>query len=129
MFLSAHTRRGVTQMLGKVTQIQEIRTCRVGTSELNRVVEHVVAYNPPPSGPSGRPVKLFYCTQASVAPPTFVFFANYPDAVTEPYRRYLSNQLRETFGFLGTPIRVLIRGRGGKADPAPAEQRKRRRTG
>ena len=129
MFLSAHTRRGVTQLLGKVTQVQEIRTCRVGTSELNRVVEQILAYNPPPSGPSGRPVRLFYCTQASVAPPTFVFFANYPDAVTEPYRRYLSNQLREAFGFLGTPIRVLIRGRGGKADTAPAEHRKRPRTG
>ncbi len=116
MFVSAETHRGVTQLVQKVNQVQSMRNTRVGTSELNRAVEQIVALNPPPVTSNGRHVRVYYGTQASVAPPTFVFFTNYPDSVPEAYRRYLSNQLREAFGFEGTPIRVLIRGRGDKDD-------------
>ncbi len=116
MFVSAETHRGVTQLVQKVNQVQSMRNTRVGTSELNRAVEQIVALNPPPVTSNGRHVRVYYGTQASVAPPTFVFFTNYPDSVPEAYRRYLSNQLREAFGFQGTPIRVLIRGRGDKDD-------------
>lgn len=114
MFLSAHTKRGVTQLLQKVNQVKEMCVMRVPTAELNRVVESITAYYPPPAASNGRMTKIFYATQVRVAPPTFVFFVNHPDAVTESYRRYLSNQLRENFKFEGTPIRVLIRGREGR---------------
>ena len=119
MFVSAVTHRGVTQLVQKVNQVQDMRNTRVGTSELNRVVEQIVALNPPPVTSNGRHIRVYYGTQTSVAPPTFVFFTNYPDSVPEAYRRYLSNQLREAFGFQGTPLRVLIRGRGGKDDKQP----------
>jgi GTPase len=121
MFVSAVTQRGVTQLIQKVSHAQEMRNHRVGTSELNRAVERIVGINPPPVTSKGRHVRVYYATQASVAPPTFVFFTNYPDSVPEAYRRYLSNQLREVFGFEGTPLRVLIRGRGGKDEPPPVE--------
>ncbi len=121
MFVSAETHRGVTQLIQKVNQAHEMRHFRVGTSEFNRVVERIVAHNPPPVTSKGRHVRVYYGTQASAAPPTFVFFTNYPDSIPEPYRRYLGNQLREAFGFEGTPIRVLIRGRGGKDEPPPKE--------
>ena len=114
MFLSALTKRGVTQLLNKVDQVKKMCVMRVPTGELNRVVESITAYYPPPSGSKGRLTKVFYCTQVRVAPPTFVFFVNHPDAIPESYKRYLSNQLRENFHFDGTPIRVLIRGRDGR---------------
>jgi GTP-binding protein len=115
MFLSAHTKRGVTQLLEKVDQVKKMCILRVPTGELNRVVESITSYYPPPSSSNGRLTKVFYCTQVKIAPPTFVFFVNHPESITDSYKRYLSNQLRENFSFEGTAIRVLIRGREGRA--------------
>ena len=114
LFVSAETRRGVTQIMQKTHHVHEMRSLRVSTGELNRVVEQITAYYPPPAAPDGRASRILYCTQVQVAPPTFVFFVNHPDAVPDSYRRYLSNRLREAFVFEGSPIRVLIRGREGK---------------
>ena len=63
----------------------------------------------------GKAVKLYYATQASVRPPTFVVYANYPEAIHFSYRRYVENQLRETFGFQGTPVRVFFRKRSRRS--------------
>lgn len=123
LFLSALTKRGVTRLMAKVAEVHASCTARVGTGELNRVVARMLEYNPPPAGPNGRPVRMFYATQTGVAPPTFVFFANYPDAVSEGYKRYLANQLRDAFGFVGTPVRVLIRGRANKRTGSRAGHR------
>ena len=112
--MSAETRRGVTQIMQKTRHVHEMRSLRVSTGELNRVVESITAYYPPPAATDGRATSILYCTQVQNAPPTFVFFVNHPDAVPDSYRRYLSNRLRETFVFEGSPIRVLIRGREGK---------------
>lgn len=114
LFVSAETRRGVTQIMQKTHHVHEMRSLRVSTGELNRVVENITAYYPPPAAPDGRATRILYCTQVQNAPPTFVFFVNHPDAVPDSYRRYLSNRLREAFVFEGSPIRVLIRGREGK---------------
>ncbi len=114
LFVSAETRRGVTQIMQKTRHVHEMRSLRVSTGELNRVVESITAYYPPPAVPDGRATSILYCTQVQNAPPTFVFFVNHPDAIPDSYRRYLSNRLRETFVFEGSPIRVLIRGREGK---------------
>jgi GTP-binding protein len=92
----------------------------VGTSELNRHFEEIVARRPPPSGPMGRHVRLYYVTQADVCPPTFYVSTNLPKAIGEPYRRYLTNQLRQIYGFEGSPLRVALRGRGRKRKGAPA---------
>ena len=105
---------GVTQIMQKTRHVHEMRSLRVSTGELNRIVERIAAHYPPPAAPDGRPARILYCTQVQIAPPTFVFFVNHPDAVPDSYRRYLSNRLREAFVFEGSPIRVLIRGREGK---------------
>ena len=114
LFVSAETRRGVTQIMQKTRHVHEMRSLRVSTGELNRVVEQITAYYPPPAAPNGRATRILYCTQVQNAPPTFVFFVNNADAVPDSYRRYLSNRLRDAFVFEGSPIRVLIRGREGK---------------
>ena len=86
------------------------RRRRIPTGELNRLLMAATDRTPPPLVRGKRP-KLFYATQAAIAPPTFVFFASDASAVHFSYRRYLENRLRETFGFDGTPIRLVFRDR------------------
>ena len=114
LFVSAETHRGVTQIMQKTRHVNEMRSHRVSTGELNRIVESITNYYPPPSSPNGRATRILYCTQVQAAPPTFVFFVNHADAIPDSYKRYLSNRLREAFVFEGSPIRVLIRGRVGR---------------
>ena len=90
---------------------------RIGTGKLNRLLRTAFAANPPPMI-SGRRLKLFYATQTSgpkndrpLEPPEFVLFVNDPDLVHFSYRRYLENQIRRRFGFEGTGIRIVLRGR------------------
>ncbi|MBM3264477.1 MAG: ribosome biogenesis GTPase Der [candidate division Zixibacteria bacterium] len=110
MFLSARMRQGVTQLLQKVDQVQDMRLLRVPTGALNRLMQDIINNHPPPATPAGHPVKIRYCTQADVAPPTFVFFTNHPESVGDGYRRYLAGRLREMFGFDGTALRIVMRG-------------------
>jgi GTP-binding protein len=86
------------------------RRRRVSTSELNAVVRKALLRHAPPTT-GRRQLKVLYATQAETQPPTFVFFVNDPKLVHFSLRRYLENQLRETFGFKGTAIRVIFRGR------------------
>jgi GTP-binding protein len=106
---SARTGRGVLDLPAALVKAFHQWSRRVPTADLNRSFSDMVARRPPPAGPSGRYVKLYYATQADVCPPTFFVSANFPDAVGAPYRRYLVNQLRETYGFQGSPIRVVLR--------------------
>ncbi len=114
LFVSAETRRGVTQIMQKTRHVHEMCSLRVSTGELNRVVESISAYYPPPAARNGRSTRILYCTQVQASPPTFVFFLNHDEGVPDSYKRYLSNRLRETFKFEGSPIRVIVRGREGK---------------
>ena len=82
---------------------------------------------PPPSGAHGRHVKLFYATQTSVRPPTFVVSTNHPTDIGQSYRRFLVNQLRKAYGFEGTPVRVVFRARKQKDDSARKGARKEAR--
>ena len=75
----------------------------------------MVTRRPPPAGPGGRHVRLYYATQADVCPPTFYISANQPAAVGHPYRRYLTNQFRQIYGFEGSPIRIVLRAHRKKA--------------
>jgi GTPase len=108
--ISAKTGQRVTRVLEAAVDIWGERRKRVSTAELNRLLMAAVDRTPPPAVKGRRP-KIFYGTQAAVAPPTFVFFANDASSVHFSYRRYLENRLRETFGFDGTPIRLVFRDR------------------
>ena len=78
-----------------------------------QVIQDALAVTPPPSF-KGKKVKIYYGTQVAVRPPTIIFFVNNPELLHFSYLRYLENVLRETFGFVGTPLRLSSRGRGEK---------------
>lgn len=110
VFTSAETGQRVTQILEVALTVMAERTKRMPTGELNRLVRDLVHRHPPPSKP-GKWVKLYYATQAAVEPPTFIFFTNEPENVHFSYRRFIENQIREEFGYLGTPIVLRFRHR------------------
>ena len=108
--ISAKTHQRVGRVLELAVDIWAERRKRVPTGELNRMLMAATDRTPPPLVRGKRP-KLFYATQAAISPPTFVFFASDASAVHFSYRRYLENRLRETFGFHGTPVRLVFRDR------------------
>ena len=113
LFASALTGLRIHRTLDLVCEVAARRLTRIGTPRVNDAVEGLVRRQPPPHY-RGRPVKLKYATQARTAPPTFVVFANYPDAVPAHYRRYLENALRAMWDFEGVPVRVRLRRSGGR---------------
>ena len=115
--ISAKTGQRVSRVLEAAVDIWAERRHRIGTGELNRLVTEAVRRQEPPMVKGHRP-KIFYATQVSVAPPTFVFFARDARSVHFSYQRYLENQLREAYGFEGTPIRLFFRERSAVELPA-----------
>lgn len=111
-FISAKEGEGVQELLTEAVRIGEERRKRVDTGLLNQVVRRAVAEKPPPTPTKGRRLKLLYVTQADVDPPTFVFFMNDASLAHFSYRRYMENVIRRHFGFDGTAIRLVFRGRG-----------------
>lgn len=106
--------------------IQDLNRCyrkRVSTSELNRMLEEVVSLHPPGMHRGKKPIKIYYLTQVRVAPPSFLFFCNYPESIHFSYRRFLENRVRESFDFGGSPIRLVFRKREEKTSH---RERKRR---
>jgi GTP-binding protein len=110
IFGSALQKKGVTEMLEAVKRVYDQRQRRVSTSQLNRLLAAAMGSHVPPSM-HGRRLSIFYGTQAEVNPPTFVIFVNDASRVHFSYRRYLENTLRREFGYDGTPIRLVFRGR------------------
>lgn len=110
VFLSAQTGLNVGRLLDHVGAVADERSRRIATAEVNEFFREAVASHPLTT--KGRMLKLLYATQASVRPPTFVLFVNDPSIVHFSYRRYLENQIRRRFGFEGTGIRIVLRGRG-----------------
>jgi len=108
-FVSAKTGRNVTGTLDDAVAIVEVRTQRVPTADLHRLLIEAIAAHPPPSD-KGRQVRFRHVTQGREARPTFVFFVDRPEAVHFTYQRYLENKIREQFEFLGTPIKIELRG-------------------
>ena len=106
--ISAKTGQRVGKILELAVDVWGERRKRISTGELNRVVAAAVERTPP-AVVHGRRAKIRYVTQAGVAPPTFVMFTSDPDAIHFSYRRFLENRLRETYGFDGTPIRLIFR--------------------
>ncbi len=110
VFVSAITGQRVREAMDVALEVQESRSTRVPTGELNRLVMDAVSRHAPPSK-RGKRLKIYYATQVGTAPPRFVFFVNDPDLVHFSYQRYLENQLRESFGFEGSPVRMAFRRR------------------
>jgi GTPase len=108
--LSVSSGRGVNKLMSTVLQCAKAHKTRVGTAEVNRFFEEVLEHHPPPTM-NNRSVRIYYVTQVRASPPTFVVASNYPERVHFSYRRYVVNQLRERFGFTGSPVRVFYRGK------------------
>jgi GTP-binding protein len=110
VFISAKFGQRVQNVLEMALLVETERRKRVSTSALNKLLREAVAKHQPASKP-GRWLKFYYATQADVSPPTFVFFCNDPQNVHFSYKRYLENQIRDQFGFVGNPVRMTFRGR------------------
>ncbi len=108
LHISAATGERTTKLLEMIDKVADARVRRVPTGELNRFLKDVTAAHPPVS-PGKKHVRILYAAQTSVAPPTFVFFTNVATEFHFSYERFLANQLRESFGLMGTPIRVKVR--------------------
>jgi GTPase len=108
--LSALTGERTARLLEVIDKVAEARARRVPTPELNRFFERVTAAHPPP-GRGKTPVRILYAAQVGVSPPIFALFTNVATSFHFSYERYLVNQLREAFGFAGTPIRLQVRRR------------------
>jgi GTPase len=110
LHISAVTGERTGKVLETIDKIAEARQRRIPTSELNRFVAAVTAAHPPAS-PGRREVRILYAAQIGVSPPTFVFFTNVATEFHFSYQRFLVNRLRESFGLMGTPIRIHVRRR------------------
>ena len=110
IFISAKTGQRVEKLFGMIKNVAEQNALRVTTGMLNDVLAYAVARVQPPSD-KGKRLKIYYMTQASTKPPTFVCFVNRADLFHFSYQRYLENQIRETFGLEGTPIKMIVRER------------------
>ncbi|MBP1556908.1 MAG: ribosome biogenesis GTPase Der [Oscillospiraceae bacterium] len=115
IFISAKTGLRVDKLFGMINSVAEHNALRVTTGALNDLLAHATARVQPPSD-KGKRLKIYYMTQASSKPPTFVCFVNRKDLFHFSYQRYLENQIRESFELSGTPIRIVIRERGGSTD-------------
>ncbi len=113
VFISAKTGQRIDRLFELVKYVNEQNSVRIATGMLNDVLANATARVEPPSD-KGKRLKIYYITQASTKPPTFVFFVNKAELFHFSYQRYLENQIRQTFGLEGTPIKIIIRERGSK---------------
>lgn len=110
LFISAKSGQRVDQVLPLALRVQEERLARLTTSKINKVLVEAQDMHSAPAR-AGRQLKLFYGTQVRSDPPTFMIYVNDPKLMHFSYQRYLENRLREEYGFLGTPIRIVLKGR------------------
>jgi GTP-binding protein len=110
LFISALSGQRVNKVLPLALEVYGERTIRIPTGELNRLVEEATVRHSPPHK-AGKRLRFYYATQASVDPPTFVFFVNDTRLAHFTYRRYLENQIRKRYRFLGTPLKLVFRSR------------------
>jgi GTP-binding protein len=117
--ISATKGSGFGQLFKKIQKVVAAAELRIPTADLNRWLQDVAEKHPPAMasrGPGRRPIKLFYASQVGIRPPTIAIVCTDPNAIQTSYVRFLENQLRESFGFAGTPVRVRLRARGGRRE-------------
>ncbi|MCM1027094.1 MAG: ribosome biogenesis GTPase Der [Roseburia sp.] len=113
LFVSAKSGQRLPKLFETIDMVSENHAMRVATGVLNEIMSEAVAMQQPPAD-KGKRLKLYYITQVAVKPPTFVIFVNDKELMHFSYTRYIENQIRETFGFKGTPLRFIIRERKEK---------------
>ncbi|KAK6235596.1 hypothetical protein SCA6_010933 [Theobroma cacao] len=111
VYSTAIAGQSVEKIIVAAITVEKERSRRLSTAILNQVIQEAIAFKPPPRTRGGRRGRVYYCTQAAIRPPTFVFFVNDAKLFPETYRRYMEKQLRTDAGFAGTPIRLLWRSR------------------
>ncbi|KAK4564238.1 hypothetical protein RGQ29_006352 [Quercus rubra] len=111
VYSTAIAGHNVDKIIVAASTVEKERSRRLSTSILNQVVQESLAFKSPPRTRGGKRGRVYYCTQAAIRPPTFVFFVNDEKLFSETYRRYMEKQLRTNAGFAGTPIRLLWRSR------------------
>ncbi len=111
IYVSAKTGQRIENLFERINYVHMQATTRISTGMLNDVLSDATMRTQPPTD-KGRRLKIYYMTQISVAPPTFVIFCNNAELFHFSYQRYLENCLRQTFGFVGTPIKIIIREKG-----------------
>ena len=115
LFISAATGQRLNRIFEEVDKVRANQTMRLRTGVLNEILAKAVAMKQPPSD-KGKRLKLFYITQTGIEPPTFVIFVNDRELMHFSYTRYIENQIREAFGFRGTPLKFIIRERTQEKD-------------
>lgn len=110
LFMSALTTKRIHTLMPMIIKASENHSLRVQTNVLNDVIMDAVAMNPTPTH-NGSRLKIYYATQVSVKPPSFVVFVNDPELMHFSYERFLENRIRDAFGFEGTPIKIFARAR------------------
>lgn len=123
VFISALKRKGVDDLLNTIVEISEQHAMRIQTSELNRLIAD--ANYERPASRRGRELKIYYTTQVSVKPPTFVMFVNDPELMHFSTERYLENKIRERFSLEGTPVRIKVKESTGKDVEGGLKKRQR----
>ena len=113
LFISAKTGQRLNKLFETIDMVSENHAMRVSTGVLNEIMAEAVAMQQPPSD-KGKRLRLYYITQVAVKPPTFVIFVNDKELMHFSYTRYIENQIRDTFGFKGTPLKFIIRERKEK---------------
>ena len=108
LFISALTNQRLLKALEIAIKVSDYRKVRISTSKLNDVMLPFIEQNPPPAT-KGKYIRIKFCTQLPTKTPTFAFFANLPQYIKEPYKRYIENKLRESFNFNGVPIQIFFR--------------------
>ena len=107
-FISVKNNLKVSEIMKHVIEIDKKRKNIIQTSLLNNFLRDTVNFYPPPSN-KGKNIKINYLTQIHNSPPRFAFFSNYPELITESYRRFLENQLRDELDLIGVPVKISIR--------------------
>ena len=110
LYTSALTTQRVQRVTELVKYVAEQQSMRIKTSVLNELIRDAVSINPPPAH-KGKRLKILFMTQADIRPPKFIIFVNDPELMHFSYLRYIENKLRESFGFEGTPLKLIVRGR------------------
>lgn len=113
-FISALTGRGMHRISEQILRVAENRNRRIGTTQLNRLVRDILAFDTLPTDQKGRPFKIYYCTQSGAEPPTFIFFVNHPDLASLAFTNHMEKALRGLDDFSGAPIRIFWRGKEEK---------------
>ena len=113
--LSAQRGDGVDRLLDLVDQVAAEHRKRIPTAQLNRFFAEVIEEMPPPLH-NGRSIKINYITQARARPPTFVLWASAPEGLAHSYKRFITNRLRERYGFRGSPIRIAVKAKKDRHD-------------